>query len=105
MPEIVIPYKPRELQNFLHKKIDKSRFSVIVAHRRSGKTVMLVNHMIKAALTCPLPNPRYAFISPTFKHKVVQRYYRVLAAICQNFKDCNSYWLIKKHRSNIEFKK
>jgi len=67
MPEIVIPYKPRELQNFLHKEIDKSRFSVIVAHRRSGKTVMLVNHMIKAALTCPLPNPRYAFISPTFK--------------------------------------
>ena len=67
MPEIVIPYKPRVLQNFLHKKIDKHRFNVIVAHRRSGKTVMLVNHMIKAALTCPLPNPRYAFISPTFK--------------------------------------
>ena len=105
MPEIVIPYKPRELQNFLHKEIDKSRFSVIVAHRRSGKTVMLVNHMIRAALTCPLPNPRYAFISPTFKRKVVQRYYRVLAAICQNVKDRNSYWLIKQHTSNIRFKR
>ena len=28
---------------------------------------MMINQMIKAALTCPLPNPRYAFISPTFK--------------------------------------
>ena len=67
MPEIVIPYKPRELQNFLHKKIDIHRFSVLVLHRRAGKTVMMINHMIKAALTCSLPNPRYAFISPTFK--------------------------------------
>jgi len=32
MPEIIIPYKPRELQNFLHKKIDKHRFSVLVLH-------------------------------------------------------------------------
>ena len=67
MPEIVIPYKPRELQNFLHKKIDIHRFCVLVLHRRAGKTVMMINHMIKAALTCPLPNPRYAFLSPTFK--------------------------------------
>ena len=28
---------------------------------------MTINHMIRAALTCPLPSPRYAFISPTFK--------------------------------------
>ena len=67
MPEIVIPYKPRQLQNFLHKKIDKHRFSVCVLHRRAGKTVAMINHMIRAALTNPLPNPRYAFISPTFK--------------------------------------
>tara|TARA_R100000655_G_scaffold52579_1_gene90420 strand:- start:680 stop:1948 length:1269 start_codon:yes stop_codon:yes gene_type:complete len=67
MPEIVIPYKPRQLQNFLHKKIDKHRFSVCVLHRRAGKTVAMINHIIRAALTNPLPNPRYAFISPTFK--------------------------------------
>lgn len=64
MPNIVIPYKPRELQNFLHKEIDKHRFNVLVLHRRAGKTVMCINHMIKAALTNPLPNPRYVFISP-----------------------------------------
>ena len=45
----------------------KHRFNVIVAHRRSGKTVMCINHMIKDALSSLKPNPRYAFISPTFK--------------------------------------
>jgi|TARA_X000001388_G_scaffold28287_1_gene19960 phage terminase large subunit len=67
MPNIVIPYRPRELQNFLHKKIDKNRFNVLVLHRRAGKTVMMINHMLRSALTNPLPNSRYAFLSPTFK--------------------------------------
>ena len=67
MTEIVIPYTPRKLQKFLHKEMLKHRFNVIVAHRRSGKTVMCINHMIRDALTNPKPNPRYAFISPTFK--------------------------------------
>jgi len=64
MPNIVIPYKPRALQKTLHKEIDKHRFSVCVLHRRAGKTVMCINHMLKAALTNKLLNPRYAFISP-----------------------------------------
>jgi len=67
MPEVVIPYKPRRLQRFLHNQIPKNRFNVIVAHRRSGKTVLCINHLIRAALTNPQPNPRYAFIAPTFK--------------------------------------
>lgn len=64
MPNIVIPYKPRALQKILHGQIDKHRFSVCVLHRRAGKTVMCINHMLKAALTNKLPNARYAFISP-----------------------------------------
>ena len=67
MPEVVIPYKPRKLQKFLHNQILKHRFNVIIAHRRSGKTVLCINHLIRAALTNPQPNPRYAFIAPTFK--------------------------------------
>ena len=67
MPEVVIPYKPRRLQKFLHNQIPKHRFNVIIAHRRSGKTVLCINHLIRAALTNPQPNPRYAFIAPTFK--------------------------------------
>ena len=67
MPEVVIPYKPRRLQKFLHNQIPKNRFNVIIAHRRSGKTVLCIIHLIRAALTNPQPNPRYAFIAPTFK--------------------------------------
>ena len=64
MKQIVIPYKPRELQNFLHKKCDKNRFNVIIVHRRGGKTVFSFNHLIRAALMNKKPYPRYAFISP-----------------------------------------
>ena len=67
MPEVVIPYKPRRLQRFLHNQILKHRFNVIIAHRRSGKTVLCINHLIRAALINTQPNPRYAFIAPTFK--------------------------------------
>ena len=67
MPEVVIPYKPMKLQKFLHNQILKHRFNVIIAHRRSGKTVLCINHLIRAALTNPQPNPRYAIIAPTFK--------------------------------------
>ena len=64
MKQIVIPYKPRELQNYLHNKCDKNRFNVIIVHRRGGKTVFAINHLIKKALTNKRPYPRYAFISP-----------------------------------------
>ena len=64
MKELVIPYTPRTLQNFLHKKCDKYRFNVIIVHRRGGKTVFSINHLIKKALTNKNPYPRYAFISP-----------------------------------------
>lgn len=60
-----IPYKPREQFKPYHNR--KERFAAIVAHRRAGKTVSCVNEEIKAALTCPLPNPRTAYIAPYYK--------------------------------------
>jgi len=33
MKQIVIPYAPRKIQNFLHEKCDKNRFNVIIVHR------------------------------------------------------------------------
>jgi phage terminase large subunit len=62
--QVKIPYKPRELQSEMHKNL--KRWNVLVMHRRFGKTVFAVNHMIKHALTCPLPRPRVALIAPTF---------------------------------------
>jgi phage terminase large subunit len=62
--QVKIPYKPRALQSEMHKNL--KRWNVLVMHRRFGKTVFAVNHMIKHALTCPLPRPRVALIAPTF---------------------------------------
>jgi hypothetical protein len=64
MVDIKIPYKPRDLQAEMHNGI--KRWNVLVMHRRFGKTVFAVNHLIKHALTCPLPRPRVAFVAPTF---------------------------------------
>ena len=66
MAEIVIPYAPREQQITVHEAIDSTRFTVVVAHRRMGKTVSAINHLIKAAVQCEKPNPRFAYIAPTY---------------------------------------
>jgi len=64
MTQVTIPYKPRTLQAEMHNSL--KRWNVLVMHRRFGKTVWAVNHLIKFALTCELPRPRVAFIAPTF---------------------------------------
>jgi len=62
--KITIPYKPRPLQKEIHKNL--ARFSVLVCHRRFGKTVLTVNELIKKCLQCKLPRPRYYYIAPTY---------------------------------------
>ena len=64
---IKIPYTPRKHQSYLHQQINKHRWSVLVCHRRFGKTVCMINHLIKSALMCKHKNPRFAYIAPTFK--------------------------------------
>ncbi len=66
MSEIVIAYKPREQQIAIHEAIDENRFTVVVAHRRAGKTVSAINHLIKAAILNEKKDPRYAYIAPTY---------------------------------------
>jgi len=66
LADLVIPYRPRELQLQIHDAIDKHRFTVVVAHRRFGKSVAAINHLIKAAIECDKPNPRFAYIAPTY---------------------------------------
>jgi len=56
------PYQPRPLQQRLHESLE--RFSVIVAHRRFGKTVFTINHLIIQAFKNPLPRPQYAYVGP-----------------------------------------
>jgi len=66
MPEVVIPYLPRPLQQEVHDGIERARFGVIVCHRRFGKTVLGINQLQKDALTSPRPRPRSGYIGPTY---------------------------------------
>ena len=61
----VIPYAPR--RQFMPFHDTDRRWRVIVAHRRAGKTVATINHLIRSALLCPLPEPRVAYIAPLYK--------------------------------------
>ena len=65
--QVKIPYTPRELQQNLHNQLDNYRFAVLACHRRFGKTVCMLNHLIRAALQNKMVNPRYAYIAPTYK--------------------------------------
>jgi len=64
--EIIIPYSPREPQFAIHKMMAEKRFSVVVAHRRMGKTVAALNEIIKDAVQNQKEAPRYAYIAPTY---------------------------------------
>lgn len=57
-------YRPHRLQAELHMSC--SRFTVLVMHRRFGKTVFSINHLIDRALgnNRTEPRPMYAYIAP-----------------------------------------
>ena len=67
MGEVIeIPYAPREHQLKVHELLDGNRFAVVVAHRRFGKTVAALNHLIREAVLNDKETPRYAYIAPTY---------------------------------------
>ena len=85
---IVIPYKPREAFLPLHNS--SKRWTVIVAHRRAGKTVATVNHLIREALVTDRPDFRGAYISPFYRQSkavawdYVKRYTAVVPDVLVN---------------------
>jgi hypothetical protein len=62
---VKINYTPRHVFRPFHNS--RKRKAIIVAHRRAGKTVAAVRHLERAAMTHPLPLPRFAYIAPTYK--------------------------------------
>lgn len=62
--EVIIPYAPRRQFADFHAR--KQRWAIIVAHRRAGKTVACINDLVRAAVCCPRPEPRFAYIAPQF---------------------------------------
>ena len=85
---IVIPYAPRPLQQAIHDQL--LRWSVVVCHRRFGKTVFAINHILKDCLTSTKDRPRYAYLAPTYKQAktiawdYLQHYSRVIPGIVIN---------------------
>lgn len=62
---IFLPYAPRAIwKKKLHSELSRHRFAVIVAHRRFGKTIGMVNHLIRDALSSDKIAPQYALVAP-----------------------------------------
>jgi hypothetical protein len=63
---VELPYAPRPYFMPLHNSTKRWKF--VVAHRRCGKTVALVNQLIRAALNNnrKTPFPRYAYVGASF---------------------------------------
>ena len=51
----------------LHNEMQMKRWGVVVCHRRFGKTVWAINHILRDALLSAKPNPRYAYMAPTYR--------------------------------------
>ncbi len=66
MTDIVIPYTPRPLQQELHDALLNYRWGVVVCHRRFGKTVFAINHLLMRALTTGNAG-RFAYFAPFLK--------------------------------------
>ena len=79
--DIQIPYTPRPLQAVLHKELDKHRFSVLVMHRRFGKTLMVLAHLLRDAVQCEKKAPRFHYITATrvMAKQVAWDYVKMLA--------------------------
>ena len=61
---VELPYQPRHWQAVMHQKL--TRFTVMVIHRRAGKTFFAVAELLKRALN-GTNRPQVAYIAPTYK--------------------------------------
>ena len=64
MPTVDTGYKPHPWQLMVHQQM--RRFSVLVCHRRFGKTVLAINSLLNSALKCKHDNGRYGYIAPYY---------------------------------------
>jgi hypothetical protein len=60
--EVELDYYPRQVFEDFHDR--QERWSVIVAHRRCGKTVLCINDLIYRALIEDKEDGRYAYVAP-----------------------------------------
>ena len=60
--KIALDYRPRYPK--IHEILESHRFVVLVAHRRFGKTVLSINHLIKQASLCRKERGIFAYVGP-----------------------------------------
>ena len=64
MPELTLELRPRGVfRPYLNRK---QRWAGIVAHRRAGKTVACIMDLVRHAVQCERPDPRFAYVAPTY---------------------------------------
>jgi phage terminase large subunit len=76
-------YVERPWASEVHDGLESRRNGVVIAHRRAGKTVLMVAQLVRdyfAALIDKKPNPQCAFIAPTAKQarSVAWPYFRMM---------------------------
>lgn len=64
MSKIIIPHCDRHPQDEIRRQLEAHRFNVLVCHRRLGKTVLALTHLIKQAVLNQRPNPSYHYVAP-----------------------------------------
>ncbi len=64
---VVIPYKPRAVQQTIHTALESHRFCVLVTHRQLGKTVCAINHLLKKSIQTSRKYARYFYVAPFLK--------------------------------------
>ncbi len=67
MTTIDLGYVPRPWQREVHLGLAAKRWGALVSHRRSGKTVLAVMHLIDRACKTQRPDYRGAYIAPLLK--------------------------------------
>ena len=98
--EITIPYTPRKWQRDMHNGLDSHRWAVIVAHRRAGKTVALINQLIKSAVVHRLKEPFFAYVAPQYNQakSIAWAYLKFFTATIPGFKSNESeLWVQLPH--------
>jgi hypothetical protein len=61
---IDLGYHPRRA--FLPYHVSLKRWVCIVAHRRAGKTIATIAHLIDRAINATTEDPRFAYVAPTY---------------------------------------
>lgn len=91
MAKYTIPYCPTAYaRKVIHPALESHSRSVLVCHRRYGKTVLVINHMIKMAIKCKKRMPVFAYIAPyrkqakTIAWSYLKYYLHVLPGITVN---------------------